>query len=110
MASSAARTAVSLVSSVCRSCSASARVRLLYTSSTCLQQSAQVVVSEDRRKLKLVCEGEQERRFHGLWLRHNCRCDVCYSHDTNMSRVSSSQLMGVRVSAAHINGILYQHS
>ena len=64
-----------------------------------------MTVSEDKRKLTLQCGGEQERRFHGIWLRHNCRCPVCYSHNDNMSRVSYKQLDGVELVCAHVKGM-----
>ena len=100
-----ARMAAVLSAAVRASYSTITRARWLSTSSVLWQQSgAQVAVSEDRRKLTLQCEGEQERRFHGIWLRHNCRCPVCYSHNDNMSRVSYKQLVGVELTSAHVKG------
>ena len=102
-----------LRSVICRA-KYSTRVRWLYGASTTStaqprQQPenatpAQVAVSEDRRKLTLQFEGEQERRFHGIWLRHNCRCPVCYSHDNYMSLVSYKQLIGAELSSARVQG------
>ena len=90
---------------VCRARSYSTRVRWLHgTVPRQANVAAQVAVSEDRRKLTLQVEGEQERRFHGVWLRHNCRCPVCYSHDNYMSLVSYTQLIGVELSSARVQG------
>ena len=62
--------------------------RQLATSSAIrLQQNVRVAVSEDKRKLAIKCEGEQERRFHGVWLRHNCRCPICTSASTGQTIV-----------------------
>ena len=71
------------------------------------QQSVQVAVSEDGRKLKLQCEGEQERRFHSIWLRHNCRCPVCTSVHTNQTIVNPNCLTkDLRVDSATFEGQL----
>ena len=82
------------------------RARWLITSSVLWQQSgAQVAVSEDRRKLTLQCEGEQERRFHGIWLRHNCRCPVCTSAHNNQTVVEFKNLVrDIKVESASISG------
>ena len=66
-----------------------------------------MVVSEDRRKLKLVCEGEQERSFHGLWLRHQCRCPACTSVHNNQTVVDGRLLVrDLRVEHADVEGML----
>ena len=62
-------------------------------------------MSEDGCKLKLLCEGEQERRFHGVWLRHNCRCPVCTSVHTNQTIVNPKDLnKDLKVESADIVG------
>ena len=83
----------------------SSRVRWLHVGPSCLQQGVQVAVIEDGRKLELQCEGEQEMKFHGVWLRHNCRCPVCHSNETNMSRVNPNQLEGVEITSARVEGM-----
>ena len=80
-------------------------IRWLHTTSARWQQSVQVEVSKDGKKLKLLCEGEQERRFHGVWLRHNCRCPVCTSVHTNQTIVNPKDLVkGLKVESAHLDG------
>ena len=79
--------------------------RWLSASSSRWQQSVQVAVSEDGRKLKLQCEGEQERRFHSIWLRHNCRCPVCTSVHTGQTIVHYSNLTkDLRLASADVKG------
>ena len=83
----------------------SSRVRWLSPSSSRWQQGVQVAVSEDGRKLKLQCEGEQERRFHSIWLRHNCRCPVCTSVHTGQTIVNPNLLTkDLRVDFANLEG------
>ena len=83
----------------------SSRVRWLYATPSRWQQGVQVVVSDDGRKLKLQCEGEQERRFHSKWLRHNCRCPVCTSVHTNQTIVNPNVLTkDLRVESASLEG------
>ena len=68
-------------------------LRFLSSLSQFLQASScNVSVIENGKKLKLLCDGEQERRYHGVWLRHNCRCPECYSSTTNMCQVHPSIL------------------
>ena len=100
----------SVLLSVCRA-SYSARVRWLHAGTgTTLLRHVTVAVCDDRRKLTPVqFEGEKERRFHGVWLRHNCRCPVCYSHDNYMSLVSYKQLIGVELSSARVQGAPAHH-
>ena len=97
-----------LVRSVLSRSNYSTRARWLHSATLRQQRAAQVAVSEDKR-LTLQCEGEQERRFHGIWLRHNCRCPVCYSHDTNMSLVNYTQLIGVELASARVKGAMIMH-
>ena len=89
--------------------SRSIRARWLHSATLRQQRAAVVAVNEDKR-LTLQCEGEQEKRFHGVWLRHNCRCPVCYSHDTNMSLVNYTQLIGVELASAHVQGPIATYS
>ena len=100
--------AASVLSAAVRaSYSALARTRWLSTSSVHVlwQKSAQVTVSEDKRKLTLQCGGEQERRFHGIWLRHNCRCPVCTSVHSNQTTVEFKNLVrDIQVESANISG------
>ena len=65
-----------------------------------------VEVSGDKRKLTLLCQGEQlERRFHGLWLRHNCHCPVCTSAHTGQTIVDPKYLFkNLKVESASISG------
>lgn len=90
------------------------RARWLHAGSTHWQQGVPatldcghvVVVSEDRRKITLVCEGEQKRRFHGKWLRHNCRCPVCTSVHTGQTIVDPKDLANdLKIEFADISGI-----
>ena len=75
--------------------------RWLSTRLASLQQSVQVTVSEDRKNLKLLCEGEPERRFHGIWLRHHCRCSQCHNWqsiiDGRNIKVKSANIEGDQV-------------
>lgn len=79
--------------------------RGLHTRPACWQQMVQVTVSEDKRKVKLLCEGEQERRLHGIWLRHNCRCPTCTSVHHNQTVVDPKLLhRDLQVESARLNG------
>ena len=71
----------------------------------CWQQMVQVTVSQDKRKVKLLCEGEQERRLHGIWLRHNCHCPACTSVHHNQTIVDPTLLhRDLQVESARMNG------
>ena len=79
--------------------------RGLHTHPACWQQVVQVTVSQDKRKVKLLCEGEQERRLHGIWLRHNCRCPTCTSVHHNQTVVDPKLLhKDLQVESARMNG------
>lgn len=69
------------------------------------QQNVQVAVTEDKKKLAIQCEGEEERRFHGVWLRHNCRCPICTSPNTGQTIVSPRLLVkDLKLETADIKG------
>ncbi len=57
------------------------------------------VITQDN-KMRVVCEGEEEgeeegeMRYHGVWLRHNCRCPQCYDHSAHNTLVRPHQLKG----------------
>ena len=89
----------------------STRARWLHSATVRQRESeaAQVIVSDNKKKLALQCAGEQERTFHGIWLRHNCRCPLCYSHDASMSLVNYTQLIGVELASANVQGQLVQN-
>ena len=77
-------------------------VKWLHTSSAFSAHT--VTVSEDNKKLKLLCENEPERRFHGIWLRHNCRCPECTS-TYNQTIVDPRLLVpSLRVESANVEG------
>ena len=78
-------------------------VKWLHTSSAFSAHT--VTVSEDNKKLKLLCENEPERRFHGIWLRHNCRCPECTSTYYNQTIVDPRLLVpSLRVESANVEG------
>ena len=80
----------------------SSQARWLSTGLASLQQNVRVVVSDDRKSLKLFCEGEQERRFHGLWLRHNCRCSSCTAIHHNWKSIVDGK--NIKVKSASVEG------
>ena len=68
-----------------------------FASSTCS-------ISKDGKKLNLQCDGEEERRYHGVWLRHNCRCTACLSPSTKQNIVHHSSLMDLKITDATLKG------
>lgn len=68
-------------------------------------------VSEDGKKLTLSCndEGNSERRYHGVWLRHNCRCPQCLSTSSHQNVVGYKNLIDLRITFARIEGIIIMH-
>ena len=80
--------------------------RELHASSVYLQQNAEVAVTDDKRGMKLVYEGEQERKFYGKWLRHNCRCPACTSVHTGQTIVDPKDLSkNLEIAHVGIEGI-----
>ena len=78
----------------------------MHNTATSWQHSVRVTVSEDKKKLKLCCEGEHERQFHGLWLRHNCRCCDCTLPHANQTAVSAEHLTrDIRLKSALLQGM-----
>ena len=63
-------------------------------------------IIEDGKKIKLQCAGENEpeRRYHGVWLRHNCRCPQCLSSSTNQNIVPHENLMDLKVTHVYTEG------
>ena len=55
-----------------------------------------VSVNTQDNKMRVMCEGEEEgeMRYHGVWLRHNCRCPQCYDHSAHNTLVRPHQLKG----------------
>ena len=54
-----------------------------------------------------VDRGEQLVRgsfFHGIWLRHNCHCPLCYNLHSDQFTVEADELPNVRVTQAKVNG------
>ena len=77
----------------------------LFSSSSFLQASScNVSVSEDGKKLKLLCDGELERRYHGVWLRHNCRCPECFPAYSQQNIVHHSHLVDLKLTNAEVEG------
>ena len=65
-----------------------------------------VSITGNGKKLNLRVEGEEERRYHGVWLRHNCRCSECYSPATNMMKVRLSYVAECKeIESAVIKGM-----
>ena len=64
-------------------------------------------IIEDGKKLKLHCDGEVERRYHGVWLRHNCRCPECLPPAFQQNIVHHSHLVDLKIIDATVKGILY---
>ncbi len=69
-------------------------------------QSAYCRIIEDGKKIKLQCAGENEpeRRYHGVWLRHNCRCPQCLSSSTNQNIVPYENLIDLKVTHVRTEG------
>ena len=65
--------------------------------------STAVSVSQDGKRISLAVDGEPERRYHGVWLRHNCRCPQCLSVHTNQNIVHHSELMDLSIKEATVN-------
>ena len=78
--------------------------RLLHTNTLC-QTAVNVSIAEDGKKLQLLIEGEPERRYHSIWLRHNCQCPQCFSHDVYMSQVHPNELStDIKVESVELKG------
>ena len=71
-----------------------------------VQYASTCSVSKDGKKLNLYCDGEPERRYHGTWLRYNCRCPVCLSPSTNQNIVHYSNLVDLTIKDASLKGTL----
>ena len=69
-----------------------------------LASSCNISVTEDGKKLHLVCDGEQERRYHGIWLRHNCRCPECLPVYSQQNIVHYSHLVDLKLANAKVEG------
>lgn len=69
-------------------------------------RSASVAVIDEGSKLQLRLDDEPDRRFHSVWLRHNCRCTVCLSVSSDQNIVHHSQLVDVVIKDAKIHGML----
>ena len=81
--------------------------QLFSSSSSFLQgSSCNVSVIEDGKKLKLLCDGELERRYHGVWLRHNCRCPECFPAYSQQNIVHHSHLVDLKLTNANVEGTL----
>ena len=66
-------------------------------------------VNIDWRKSDREQSGEQPVRgsfFHGIWLRHNCHCPLCYNLHSDQFTVEADELPNVRVTQAKVNGQL----
>ena len=52
--------------------------------------------------------GDEFRKdfFHGIWLRHNCQCPLCYNTHSDQYIVQADELPNVRVTQAEVNGIV----
>lgn len=51
-------------------------------------------------------DGKKLRKdfFHGIWLRHNCQCPLCYNVHSDQYIVEADALPNVRVTRAEVNG------
>ena len=64
-----------------------------------------VSTADDGKKLKLICKKDGEMRYHGVWLRHNCRCPECYAHAAHNTTVRPEHLTGDnKILAAELKG------
>ena len=69
-----------------------------------------VSVTDNGKKLQLLTEGDPERRYHSVWLRHNCRCPECYSQSAQFSTVHPDALTkDLRIISANTEGINVIH-
>ena len=48
-------------------------------------------VNKNENKIKVIFE-EGEMRYHGVWLRHNCRCPQCYDYASENTLVRPQHL------------------
>ena len=65
--------------------------------------STAVSVSQDGKRISLAVDGEPERRYHGVWLRHNCRCPKCLNVTSNQNIVHHSELIDLSIKEATVN-------
>ena len=64
-------------------------------------------MSEDGKKVIVSCDGEPERRYHGVWLRHNCRCSQCRPPNFHKTNVFYENLKQLKIMDAHVEGKVY---
>ncbi|XP_019850396.1 PREDICTED: uncharacterized protein LOC105312230 [Amphimedon queenslandica] len=69
----------------------------------CVSSFAIVPLLQDGKKIRLSVEGEPERRYHGVWLRHNCRCPKCLVVSSNQNIVHHSKLVDLSIKEASVD-------
>lgn len=77
------------------------RVLNLYRRLKVVLRPTSCSVIENGKKIKLLCDDEPERRYHGVWLRHNCRCPQCLSASSRQTVVVYEDLRDVKITGAH---------
>ena len=83
--------------------------RLRFTDLVISRQAAtSLSITEDGKKLNLLVDGEPERKYHSIWLRHNCQCPQCFSKASHMNMVHPSELAtDIKVKSAQLKGKIY---
>ena len=83
--------------------------RLRFTGLVISRQAAtSLSITDDGKKLNLLVDGELERRYHSVWLRHNCQCPQCFSKASHMNMVHPSELTtDMKVKSAQLKGKIY---
>ena len=76
-----------------------------YFHSTVTVKGTSVSVAEDGKKLYLWIDEEPERRYHSVWLKHNCQCPKCLSPFTDQVVVPVASLtLDTKITSAEIIG------
>ena len=82
-------------------------------SSSCRSLSSDthaVNLTQDGRRMELLCDTDAKRIYHGVWLRHNCRCPECYSEVTNMLKLRICEVSKCKeIVSARIDGKLFNN-
>lgn len=70
-----------------------------------VHSSISVSVSDNGRNLSFSCSSEEkERRFHPVWLRHNCHCSQCLQFRAQKTIPAEDLSRDLKISAANVEG------
>ncbi len=72
------------------------------------QINVSATINTQDNKMKMLFNEADEMRYHGVWLRHNCRCPLCYDHAAQNSLVRPNHLErnNTIIEKVDINGTL----